>query len=270
MPLVVKNLLIINGLFYLGTFALRKQFNIDLVEMFGLHYFRAPGFHWYQLFTYMFLHSTDGFTHILFNMLALWSFGTSLENTIGSRKFLSFYLAAGLFAAFVEMAFTYFRIDVPMHLLSDFAAHPGMQSLKNIVTSTAFQSAEFRDVQMALTNYYNEFQRTGDQLDLVQMGNQVSDFVKSYYDGYVVIGASGGIAGILAAFTYLFPNSLILIYFFPVKAKYLFPLYAGFEIYMAFVANPSDHVAHVAHLGGMFFGFVVAILFFGRFRRPIF
>jgi membrane associated rhomboid family serine protease len=57
------------------------------------------GFAIWQPFTYMFLHDTSGFGHILFNMLALWMFGTELERTWGTRFFTKFYLVTGVGAA---------------------------------------------------------------------------------------------------------------------------------------------------------------------------
>jgi len=57
------------------------------------------GFAIWQPVTYMFLHDTSGFGHILFNMLALWMFGTELERTWGTRFFTKFYLVTGVGAA---------------------------------------------------------------------------------------------------------------------------------------------------------------------------
>jgi membrane associated rhomboid family serine protease len=70
------------------------------------------------------------------------------------------------------------------------------------------------------------------------------------------VGASGAVFGILLAFGMMFPNSLIYLYFaIPVKAKYFVMGYGAVELYMGFSNNPTDNVAHFAHLGGMIFGF---------------
>ena len=57
----------------------------------------------WQPFTYMFLHSTGGFGHILINMLSLWMFGTELERTWGTRFFAKYYIVTGLGAAATSM-----------------------------------------------------------------------------------------------------------------------------------------------------------------------
>ncbi len=98
-PPAVKNLLIINVLFFMGALALEK-YGIDLHGMLGLHFFMAPHFHIYQLVTYMFLH--DGFQHIFFNMFALWMFGRIMEAEWGTRRFLFFYLACGIGAGLFQ------------------------------------------------------------------------------------------------------------------------------------------------------------------------
>ena len=84
MPEVVKNLLIINGLFFLATIALEPQ-GIELSKLLGAFYWDSIHFRPWQIVTHMFMHG--GFTHIFFNMFALWMFGTSIERIWGAKKF---------------------------------------------------------------------------------------------------------------------------------------------------------------------------------------
>ena len=58
----------------------------------------------WQPVTYMFLHSTGGIGHLLFNMLALWMFGTELERTWGTRFFTKYYFITGVGAAATTLA----------------------------------------------------------------------------------------------------------------------------------------------------------------------
>src|SRR5437773_5798061 len=89
MPEVVKNLLIINGLFFLATY-LSEQKGIDLGDIFGLHYFASGKFKIWQPITYMFMHAN--FMHIALNMLVLWMFGSPVESVWGGKKFLQYYI----------------------------------------------------------------------------------------------------------------------------------------------------------------------------------
>ena len=99
LPLVVKNLLIINVLMFLATFTF-ERFNIDLTNIFGLHFFKASDFRIYQIITYMFMHANFG--HLFFNMFALWMFGNTLENIWGSKRFLLFYMVCGIGAGLCQ------------------------------------------------------------------------------------------------------------------------------------------------------------------------
>lgn len=98
-PPITKNLIIINVLMF---FALQvgERWGLDLNEMLGLHFIKAPNFHFYQLFTYMFMHAN--LAHIFFNMFALWMFGRVMENVWGPRRYLLFYLLCGIGAGVMQ------------------------------------------------------------------------------------------------------------------------------------------------------------------------
>ena len=113
LPPVVKNLLIINALFYVAKVVLNfKNIDIDLDQLFGLHYVQATDFKIWQVITYMFMHGD--FWHLFFNMFALWMFGSSIENIWGSKKFLIYYLITGIGAAFIHYIVIYFQINHDM------------------------------------------------------------------------------------------------------------------------------------------------------------
>ncbi len=96
---MTKNLLIVNFLAFVATWVLEMR-GIDLTSMLGLHFFMAKDFHLYQFVTYMFLHG--GFTHIFFNMFALWMFGAVVERVWGPNKFLFYYISCGIGAGLVQ------------------------------------------------------------------------------------------------------------------------------------------------------------------------
>ena len=84
-PVITKNLLIINVLMFAATFVFGRV-GVDLNDRLGLHFLLASDFHFYQLFTYLFMHA--GLEHIFFNMFALWMFGCVVENVWGPKRFL--------------------------------------------------------------------------------------------------------------------------------------------------------------------------------------
>ena len=107
LPVVVKNLLIINGLLFLATVSL-SNLGIDLVKIFGLHQFQSNDFRPHQLITHIFMHGS--LTHLFFNMFALWMFGKILENIWGEKRFLIYYMITGIGAAFIHLLISQYQI----------------------------------------------------------------------------------------------------------------------------------------------------------------
>jgi membrane associated rhomboid family serine protease len=105
LPVVVKNILILNGLFYLGTVALANAYRIDLVGLFGLRFPAADSFAIWQPITHLFMHGSLG--HLFFNMFSFWMFGSVLENLWGPKRFLKFYLITGFGAAILHYLVVY-------------------------------------------------------------------------------------------------------------------------------------------------------------------
>lgn len=230
LPPVVKNLLIINGLVFLATISIRNVFKIDLNDFLGMYYVGSDKFQPYQLITYMFCHAN--LTHIFFNMFAFWMFGNAIENLWGPKRFVIYYFATGLGAAFLQQVVQYFEIH---HLINEMVDQGiSMQVINDII-------ATGRD------NFNTQAVIPFDKL---------VSLVSSY--NTATVGASGSVFGILLAFGMLFPNALIYLYFaIPVKAKWLVIGYGALELWSGLAATPGDNVAHFAHLGGMIFGFIL-------------
>ena len=108
LPVVVKNLLIINVIFFLATWAGEAVWRIDLSDYLGLHYIGASDFRPYQFVTYMFMHGS--FAHIFFNMFALWMFGNTIENAWGPKRFLIFYFVCGIGAGLTQELVQYIQL----------------------------------------------------------------------------------------------------------------------------------------------------------------
>ena len=114
LPAVIKNLLILNGLFFLAQNTVGREL-INMEDLFALHTWQSPLFRPWQFITHMFMHGNLG--HIFGNMFALWMFGSILENLWGPKRFLTFYLVCGLGAALCHMIVLYFENE---HIISAF------------------------------------------------------------------------------------------------------------------------------------------------------
>jgi len=218
---VVKNIIIINVLFFLGSMAIPGLDNV-----LSGYYWSSPNFQPWQIVTHMFMHASIG--HIFFNMYGLYLFGSALENYWGSKRFLTYYIVSGLGAFVLHNAMTYFELSQIIPQLSP------------------------ADWDMVRAEGANAMQEGKNFIDpLMRKANSVLNTG--------MVGASGAVFGILLAFGMLFPNTELMLLFppIPLKAKWLVFGYGALELYSAVQANPGDNVAHFAHLGGMISGYIL-------------
>jgi membrane associated rhomboid family serine protease len=268
LPTVVKNLIIINALIVFAQFVLGKM-GIDIADYFGLHYWRSDYFKPWQYFTHMFLHgsynSVDAtIMHLFSNMFALWMFGSILENVWGSKRFLIFYLICGLGAAILHMgvvAYGFYQVNqgflhyqsnpelgtfsafLDEHVSANRPLGGWLYHIKDMWSANP--TADLRQESIAAINQY---------IHGVTIEGQ---YAPGIYDE-ATVGASGAVFGILFAFGYLFPNTLLYLYFLvPIKAKYVVAGYAVFELFAGIRNSAGDQVAHFAHLGGMLVAFIL-------------
>jgi membrane associated rhomboid family serine protease len=97
---IVKIIIGINIAVYLLQLLFKSH---NITQWGALHYYTSPLFYPHQLITSVFMHDDGGFTHILFNMFCLYTFGTMLEQVWGSKKFFSFYMICGVGASIIMM-----------------------------------------------------------------------------------------------------------------------------------------------------------------------
>lgn len=262
MPPVIKNLLIINGLFYLATMGLGSAYHIDLTKILGLHYVGASDFKPYQFISYMFMHSSTNFSHILFNMFALWMFGNTLENVWGSKKFLIYYLFTGIGAAVIYTGWIGLEISPTVNAIDQYLSNPSLESFALFTRSEHLHIITY-DIQNnynALAQTINSLDKTDSSLAIQKTVDFMTLYREDYLNAHTVVGASGSVYGILLAFGMMFPNSIIYLYFaIPIKAKWFVIGFGLIELVTGITNRPGDNVAHFAHLGGMLFGLVLIL-----------
>ena len=228
-PPVVKNLLIINALIFVAQISLGNSKPYMIENLFALHDVQSVYFKPHQLITYMFLHG--GFEHLLFNMLALWMFGSQLENYWGSKRFLQFYIICGIGAGLLHMGVLYMELKPAWDYIHQFPLEEQEKA--------KYGATMLIDGKWAINA--------------------------------PTLGASGAIFGCLAAFGYLFPNTLIYLYFLlPIKAKWFVLIYGALELWLGFRNAAGDSVAHFAHLGGAITGFILVWIWNKTNRRTFY
>ena len=196
-PPAVQNLLIANCVVFLAMMLLDKM---RIYELFALFPMPSPFFKIWQPVTYMFMHGD--FSHLFFNMFALWMFGRGLEQELGTKRFLTYYLVCGIGAGLVQLGVA--------------------------------------------------------QIDLMRL-SEASILYQSYLCTPTV-GASGAVFGLLLEFVMLHHNATIMLLIppIPMKAKWFVIIYGLLELLFG-VSGKMDSVAHFAHLGGMFWGWLLLI-----------
>lgn len=251
-PEVVKNIIIINVIMYFATFVLQNSFGIDLVEHLALYNIKSVFFKPYQIVTHLFMHG--GLMHIFFNMLALYMFGRMLEMVWGPKRFLIYYFFTGLGAAALHLLVSAYTLHSYENAISFLENNPTPDVFSNFIKEnvpSAYLSI-FNDV---LVQWINDPHNRLHEKEAVYAAKQLYEIKMNI----PTVGASGAVFGILLAFGMLFPNTELLLLFppIPIKAKYFVIIYGIIELFLGFRQNPSDNVAHFAHVGGMLFGFIL-------------
>lgn len=226
-PETIKQLLIVNVLFFIGSQYL-GPLSYDLL---ALHYPDNDNFFAWQLVSHMFMHGS--IMHIAFNMLGLWMFGSPLEQMWGSKKFLFFYVSTGLGAAGLQLLMYSITINSGSTLLLD--AGVAQQTIDKILISGSYNTSILEYIEQdKLYAMYEAFNAT-------------------------MVGASGALYGVLVAFAFLFPNAELMMIFLPIpiKAKYFVPLLIVGDLFFGFSSYSVGSIAHFAHVGGALTGFVM-------------
>ena len=225
----VKHLIILNALF----FAASSLLGIDLNNFLALYFPENENFGIWQFVSHMFMHG--GFMHILFNMYALWAFGSPLEQMWGRNKFIFFYFSAGLGAGLIYTAVNYFQFN----------------SIHNDLVNIGLRTS---DIQSLLTSgkYNSDI--------LSQIPEQKLMEIYQIYNTPAV-GASGAIYGVLVAFGMTFPNAKLALIFLPVpiSAKYFIPVLIALDLFSGVTGFSifGGGIAHFAHVGGAIIGFII-------------
>lgn len=222
---VTKNLLLINVVLYIITYFGQAQ-GLPITHYLGGHVFSSPFFQPYQIVTHFFMHASLG--HLIGNMFGLLFFGNLLEQVWGPKRFFIFYFVTGIGAFVLYQGIGYYEL----------------LEVRKQITAAGF-------------NYHDVHHLLSEGKVYTNGGAIMSEYVNML--SIPMIGASGAVFGILAAAAYLFPNMEIMLLFFPfpIKAKYFVSIYLVYEVIQTIQNNPTDNIAHLAHIAGALIGFIM-------------
>jgi membrane associated rhomboid family serine protease len=232
----VKHLIIVNVILCIATLVLADR-GIDISRYLALYFTDNPNFGFWQPVTSMFMHSIASPTHILFNMFALWMFGSRLEMEWGTGKFLAFYFITGVSAGLLHTIINYYGVYSNVTILMDvgFSQTEIMSTLEEGKYMTSWQEVLTRNQFKTLVDSYNA----------------------------PALGASGAIYGVMVAYALTYSHEKITLMFppIPIKALYLVGGILTYDFLAGFLERTGlfreGNVAHMAHIGGAAAGFAL-------------
>ena len=204
--------------------------SIELTSLLALYFPENDKFAFWQFVSHIFMHAD--LMHLLFNMFALWMFGTQLEAIWGGKRFLIFYFVCGIGAALIYTVTNYYQFN-------------NIYSILKETGLSAFDIQSMIDRSVYPTDVLTE--------------DQARDLIGTFNSP--MVGASGAIYGILVAYAFNFPNNKLLLLFFPypIAAKYFVPALIGIDLFSGVTGFSifGGGVAHFAHVGGAIIGLLM-------------
>ncbi|WP_332020268.1 rhomboid family intramembrane serine protease [Kaistella sp.] len=227
-PPITRNIIIINIVVFILTYVLQTDLMYRYLAAF---YPFSPFFHSWQIITHMFMHGS--FLHILFNLMTLYSFGPVLEQVLGDKKYVILYFVSGLGAFFLFNLWNFVEVE----------------QIKSSLQNLGFDLAGYMNGENV--SFKGNSEAVLEQQGLVSKLQSIISVP--------MVGASGAIFGVIAAFATLYPDAKIMLMFIPVpvKVKYLMPVVIIVSIYLGVTGNAGG-IAHLAHVGGALIGFILA------------
>ena len=227
-PPITRNIIIINIVVFILTYVLQTDLMYRYLAAF---YPFSPFFHSWQIITHMFMHGS--FLHILFNLMTLYSFGPVLEQVLGDKKYVILYFVSGLGAFFLFNLWNFVEVE----------------QIKSSLQNLGFDLAGYMNGENV--SFKGNSEAVLEQQGLVSKLQSIISVP--------MVGASGAIFGVIAAFATLYPDAKIMLMFIPVpvKVKYLMPVVIIVSIYLGLTGNAGG-IAHLAHVGGALVGFILA------------
>ena len=232
----VKHLIIINVLLFLAT----QVFGEKMYDLLAMHYFESPLFKPWQVVTHIFMHGSV--QHILFNMIGLWMFGSSVEQMIGTKRFLILYFIAGIGAVLFSQGIDYIQFKSVYDQMLSVGATP--QEIQNMLMTKQIPNSVL------------------DQISIESLSTMFTKYNTS------LVGASGALYGVMVAFGVLLPKSKMGLMFLPImiESRIFIPLLLLSDILFGVFGNNSN-IGHFAHVGGAIFGFLVIWYYKNQFKN---
>lgn len=263
---IVKYLIILNVLVFAAVYLPGAMgYELNLAGYLSLYYPGGERFEPYQLVSHFFMHAD--LTHIAFNMLSLYFLGPIVETRLGGNRFLFLYLVAAFGAAGLHSLEAWYEISKYEDLAAVFNADPNLSNL-NIFFDKVATGQLYDENKQLVSKLVGKLQNQmamGNAAPgiITQSHNLMLEYVDYLRVGQPVLGASGAVSGVAAAFAVLFPWQKLQLLFIPIGiyAAYMIPGFFLIDLILGILKLDFDNIAHFAHIGGAITGALIAYYF---------
>lgn len=261
---IVRYLLILNALVFAVVVLPREMmgYPIYLEQALAMYYPTSASFRPYQIITHFFMHADLG--HIGMNMLALYFIGPFIETRIGATRFILLYFLSAMGSVGLHTGEIWLNIQHFESLLATFTSDPSLQHLNDFFAGVDTSQIEDNgtSVSMLVGNLQNKLAMNTGGVAAIEEARYLMQGYIEYLQKGQMVGASGAISGVLAAFAVFYPWQKLQLLFVPVgiPAVYFVSLVFLVDLFLGFADFGFDRIAHFAHIGGGIVGAILAFI----------
>ena len=263
---IVKYLILLNAAVFAVVYLPEVMgYDLNLARSLSLYFPGGENFEPYQLVSHFFMHAD--LMHIAFNMMSLYFLGPVVETRLGPGRFLFLYLLAAFGAVGLHCLEAWYQITRYEDLAAVFSADPTLGNLNlffDDVATGQLLDENRQSVSKIVGKLQNQLAMGNASPGIItQSHNLMLEYVDYLRVGTPVLGASGAVSGVAAAFAVLFPWQKLQLLFIPigVYAAYMIPGFFLIDLLLGVLKLDFDNIAHFAHVGGAITGALLAFYF---------
>ncbi|MBC6996249.1 rhomboid family intramembrane serine protease [Neolewinella lacunae] len=260
---IVRYLLILNAIIF-AVVVLPGQlgYNLAIEEKLALYYWTSDNFRPYQLLSHFFMHADFG--HIFFNLLVLYFFGPELETRLGGVRFLILYFLAAFGAVGLHLGQIWWQVSESEAAMLAFSVEPSLANFNAFWSGVDLEGYSIygRAMQVVVGETQNDLVMLKDPSLAIAEATKLMQEYTWLQENSRMVGASGAISGVMAAYAVFYPWKEIHMLFIPFGIPALFLIGGTFlaDLFLGIMDYNYDTTARFAHVGGGIVGALLALV----------
>ncbi|MGB3799100.1 MAG: rhomboid family intramembrane serine protease, partial [Lewinella sp.] len=195
-------------------------------------------------------------------------FGPLLERRYGGQRFLILYLVAAAGAVALHFGWTWYEINSMENIVENFRSNPTLSAFSDFFASIDTKSLTMDDgtpVSQVVGDIKTELTLNSDDPERIRQDAVImmQEYIE-FKTNVPMVGASGALYGVVAAFAILYPSFPLMLIFLPIpiRAKIFVPILLAVDLFLGVMQFSWDPIAHFAHLGGALAGGLLAYIWY--------